>query len=130
MDERKEACNCQDVCEVVSYEITHSTSEWPSIGAWAKLAQDLGILGANFTMPVNSMDRLLERRRIRGQMARVHIFFESNERTMIEQIAIFGSFWNFFNTLGGAISIYLGVSVMAFVGLFLTLFELISFVLF
>lgn len=115
MEESRQGCNCQEACELLSYDVTHSSSEWPAQELWEAGAHELGIFSENYAN--NSIKKMMVKRHIMGQLARVNIFFETNQRTIIEQNAKFESFWSFFITWSGAMSIYLGISAKTLVGL-------------
>lgn len=121
--ETTRVCNCQEACDMISYDVSYSSSEWPSFEVFKSEALKVGVSSNNYTKSTNSVHQLMAKRKMLGQVARVNIFFESNQRTVIEQSAKFESFWSFFITWSGAMSIYLGVSAMAIIGLILSLWQ-------
>ncbi|XP_059095605.1 uncharacterized protein LOC131890298 isoform X2 [Tigriopus californicus] len=121
--ESKDFCNCHDACELVSYDVTLSSSDWHYMERWENVAEEFGILSKNDTTPTNKMDQLMMEKNTLEQFAKVSIFFVSNQRTVIEQSAKFESFWAFFITCGGAMSIYLGISILTLISRILSLCE-------
>ncbi|XP_059096358.1 uncharacterized protein LOC131890922 [Tigriopus californicus] len=123
LNDSRKICNCQMSCDLISYDVTVSSSKWPSMEFWQNAAKTFGGLDDNYTKSTNPISQTMMKNNIMGKLARVTIFFDSNQRILIEEIAKFESFWAFFITWGGAMSIYLGISFMTLAGLILSLYE-------
>jgi len=112
-------CNCSSACEEKYYEVDISSSKWP--------AEQYQLLAAQtFISEAVQDDRITDTQatQIANNLLKLNVFFESKLIKSIEETQTYESVLgaDFLNALGGALSLFLGIS-------FILLFELVELVL-
>ena len=106
-----QACNCGQMCTEISYSTQVTSSQWPSDRNWARLAKDFGIEPQNSTGN-DALDTVLWKERTMNSLAKVDVFFRTKNEQILRQVPKYSSVLDFASTLGGSMSVFMGISII------------------
>ena len=118
-------CNCSADCSQKTYEVDITSSVWPA-QQYEMLAARSFILSAGAEMEDRSNDTSTEddALTIANNLLKLNVYFESKMTKFIEETMTYDTVYgaDFLNALGGALSLFLGIS-------FILIFELLELLL-
>ncbi|TRY76498.1 hypothetical protein TCAL_15986, partial [Tigriopus californicus] len=116
-------CRCQPSCNETIYEIGTSAMTWPSESGWYFKAKEYNMTSSsNGNEPISA--KVLDKneselysiiRDIQQNLLRLDFYFSSQSRTVIEENPVYPDFFSLFSNLGGALSLWMGISFLALV---------------
>ena len=112
-------CNCRPACEETIFDKTISGSLWPSTVAWVfkALEHDMTYEGndISFASLADPNYFRLASDQVRGDMVQLQVHFTTAQSTLIAEEKVYENPFALMSTLGGAMSIWMGVSFIMIV---------------
>ncbi|XP_059082581.1 degenerin mec-10-like isoform X2 [Tigriopus californicus] len=116
-------CRCQPNCNETIYEIGTSALTWPSESGWFYKAIEFNMTSSyKDDQPITSDD--IEKsetelypiyEEIKKNLLRLDFYFSSQSRIVIEELPVYADLFSLFANLGGALSLWMGISFLALI---------------
>ncbi|XP_023716562.1 amiloride-sensitive sodium channel subunit beta-like isoform X1 [Cryptotermes secundus] len=119
-------CSCNMDCREISYETKISTAMWPTDNYWCNLAskysliEECEIADHEYGGRSHHQDKL----KIQNNLLKIDVYFENLRVKSVEQSPTY-KVQTFVGSLGGALSLYLGITLLMLVEVMEALFRLI-----
>ncbi|XP_046612903.1 amiloride-sensitive sodium channel subunit gamma-2-like [Neodiprion virginianus] len=114
---RTRECSCNMDCREITYNMKISQAAWPNENNWCDVAQRFGMARACKYEKYRSDYRVREKQLLLQNVLTIDVFFENLRVQSIDQHPTY-KLQSFVGSLGGALSLYLGITLFMLLEVF------------